>query len=110
MGSVPIFKATSAEHVDVEDAVFVVGIADGDEAEALIEFFQALLGADADAVAGVLVFGAADAFGDQFAADAGSARGGRGQNAAQRHFVVLGAGRQAAQVGGQGAFAAGRAP
>src|SRR5688500_8140120 len=83
-GQSPVFgNFCLAQHVDVQDAVFVVRGADGGEAEALVELLEARLGADADAVAGVLLFGAADAFGDQLAADARAARNRRRQDAAQ---------------------------
>ena len=42
-----------AQHFQVGDAVFVVGLADRLEAKAAIEFFQVRLGADADIVARV---------------------------------------------------------
>src|SRR5450830_490479 len=91
-------------------AVFVIRCADGGESKRLIKAFQIPLGADADRVARVLRFGARDAFGQQLLAGARGACLGCRQYAAQRHFRVLGARRQAAQVGRQLALAIDHAP
>src|SRR5450830_514826 len=91
-------------------AVFVIRCADGGESKRLIKTLQILLGTYAYRVARMLRFGAGNTLSEQLLAGARGACLGRRQYAAQRHFRVLGARRQAAQVGRQLALAIDHAP
>ena len=88
----------SAAHVDVGDAVFVVHVADADEAEARVEGFEVRLGAQRDAGA-VVALGDSDRFEHEGAREALSTMLGRDHDPTDRGDVEAGAGRQDAGVG-----------
>ena len=69
-----LIDAGLAKHVDVDDAILVVGLGESDETEACIKALQVALGANANAVARMQLFGMRDALHKQLAPDARTAR------------------------------------